>query len=66
MQIFLNGVAHDCADQISLATFLDSLGIAPTSCATAVNQVFIPREQRHHTVLEPNAQVMTFEPITGG
>lgn len=66
MQIFLNGVAHDCADRISLAAFLDSLGIASTSCATAVNQVFIAREQRHQTILEPNDQVMTFEPITGG
>ena len=66
MQIFLNGVAHTCPDQISLAAFLDSLGIASTSCATAVNQVFIARAQRQHTVLEPDDQVMTFEPITGG
>lgn len=66
MQIFLNGVAQHCADQVSLASFLDSIGITPTSCATAVNQVFVAREQRATTILKPNDQIMTFEPITGG
>ncbi len=66
MQIFLNGVAHDCAEGISLANFLTSIGITQNSCATAVNQAFVARERRAEITLKQNDQIMTFEPITGG
>ncbi len=66
MQIFLNGIAHECNEGMSLADFLSSIGMAENSCATAVNQTFVARERRAQTPLKPNDQIMTFEPITGG
>ncbi len=66
MQIFLNGIAHECDEGMSLADFLSSIGMAQHSCATAVNQAFIARDLRGQTRLHPNDQIMTFEPITGG
>ncbi len=66
MQIFLNGVAYECDEGLSLAEFLSSIGMAQNSCATAVNQAFVARESRAQTRLQPNDQIMTFEPITGG
>lgn len=66
MQIFLNGIAHECPEGLSLADFLASIGIAQNNCATAVNQAFVARERRAEIALKQNDQIMTFEPITGG
>ncbi len=66
MKIFVNGQAVECAEGVSLAALLVQLGRDPSSCATAVNGVFVARAQRGETRLCNGDQVMTFEPITGG
>ncbi len=66
MQVFLNGTATPCESGCTLAQLLDRCNIAATQCATAINGVFVARDQRALTVLNDNDQVMTFEPITGG
>jgi sulfur carrier protein len=66
MQVFINGVAHECREPCTLDALLADLAIAPTSCATAVNGKFVARSSRGTHVLQPNDQVMTFAPITGG
>lgn len=66
MQVFINGAAHDCAEGCTLSALLDQVSIEQSSCATAVNGVFVPRDARPQKSLFPNDQVMTFEPITGG
>jgi sulfur carrier protein len=38
----------------------------PSLLATAVNEVFIPRQQRADYILNDTDQVFTFSPITGG
>lgn len=38
----------------------------PTLIATAVNEVFIPRQQRAEHILQEQDDVFTFSPITGG
>lgn len=38
----------------------------PSLLATAVNEVFVPRQQRIDYILKDQDQVFTFSPITGG
>jgi sulfur carrier protein len=66
MQVFVNGTPTPCESGCTLAQLLLRLGIVADQCATALNGVFVPRDQREHTSLKENDQVMTFEPITGG
>lgn len=66
MQVFINGAPHDCAAGCTLFSLLDQAGIEQSTCATAVNGVFVPRDARKEKFLSDNDQVMTFEPITGG
>ena len=66
MHVFINGASTPCEAGCTLAMLLGRLGIAADQCATAVNGVFVARDQRAQTVLHDNDQVMTFEPITGG
>ena len=66
MQVFINGAPHDCAAGCTLAALLDQAGIEQSTCATAVNGVFVPRDTRKENFLSDQDQIMTFEPITGG
>ena len=38
----------------------------PSVVATAVNEVFVPRQQRADYILKAHDEVFTFSPITGG
>ena len=38
----------------------------PSLLATAVNEVFVPRQQRANHILNDQDEVFTFSPITGG
>lgn len=38
----------------------------PSLVATAVNEVFVPRQQRAEHILQDQDAVFTFSPITGG
>jgi sulfur carrier protein len=66
MQVFVNGALTPCNQGCTLGQLLDRLGLPADQCATAINGVFVPRDQRTQTLLKENDQVMTFEPITGG
>jgi sulfur carrier protein len=64
--ITLNGESRQEPSGISLASLIASLGYSPKGLATAVNQVFVPRDQRDARVLLDGDAVFTFQPITGG
>lgn len=66
MHVFINGTATPCESGCTLAQLLDRLGMPADQCATAINGVFVPRDQRANSLLNENDHVMTFEPITGG
>lgn len=66
MQIFVNGTPMEIDASSSLAAVIKLLALHDTACATAVNQQFVPRQQREKTILKANDHIMTFEPITGG
>jgi len=66
MQIFVNGASMEVEAGLSLAAVVKLLSLHDPACATAVNQQFVPRQQREKTILKANDHIMTFEPITGG
>jgi sulfur carrier protein len=66
MNITLNGIARQEQGGISLSELIASLGQSPQGLATAVNQEFVPRDQRVHCILQDGDSVTTFQPITGG
>lgn len=66
ISIILNGETRTEPSGTSLAGLITSLGHTQQALATAVNQVFVPRDQRENRVLEDGDAVFTFQPITGG
>jgi sulfur carrier protein len=61
-----NDLALPCPDGLTLDALLESQQVDATQVATAVNGVFVPRDQRATTVLQPHDTVLTFQAIVGG
>lgn len=61
-----NGQALALPPEMNLADLLAAQAIAPDVVATAVNGVFVPREQRSSTPLNNGDEVLTFQAIVGG
>lgn len=61
-----NGQAVTLAPEMSLADLLTAQAIASDAVATAVNGVFVPREQRSSTPMQGGDEVLTFQAIVGG
>ncbi len=66
IEIHLNHAPRQVEDGCTLASLVESLGLAPAALATAVNGQFVPRDQRPGFPLKPGDAVTTFQPITGG
>lgn len=66
MRILLNGSAHDCADDITLARLLDDNGYAGRRIAVEINRQIIPRSQHATTQLRPADQVEIVHALGGG
>jgi sulfur carrier protein len=66
IQILLDAHPHSLPAQTTLATLVASLGHAPDKVTTAVNGMFVRRDQRDGCVLQAGDAVLLFQPITGG
>ena len=66
LTITVNGEARSVAAGSSLAALLASLDAAPAFSATAVNGVFVARDDRASRLLADGDAVFVFQPITGG
>ncbi|MEJ7932172.1 sulfur carrier protein ThiS [Ramlibacter sp. AN1015] len=64
--ITLNGEVREVPEGSSLEELVAAIADAPQALATAVNQQFVPRQQRAACVLREGDDVFTFQPITGG
>lgn len=64
--VTLNGQVVPIQPGCSLAEWLDGLGVAPQSVATAVNGQFVARDVRALWVLRAGDAVFTFQAITAG
>jgi sulfur carrier protein len=66
MQIRLNGVPHDCAENITLAALIGSLALAGKRIAVELNGEIAPRSQHDRIVLTANDHVEIVHAIGGG
>ena len=66
IEVVLDGRAHPVPAHTTLATLVASLGHAQDKVTTAVNGLFVRREERGERVLQPGDAVLLFQPITGG
>lgn len=65
MKIWING-EETVTHSITLDSLLAELGHEPTSVATAVNLVFVPRHQRGQHTLNDNDSIDIIAPMSGG
>jgi sulfur carrier protein len=67
MKVTVNDTVHQAADATTLATLLDSLGIAASSgVAIAVNQAVVPRSQWTQRRLSENDHLLIIQATQGG
>jgi sulfur carrier protein len=66
VNILLDGQPHSLPTQTTLAALVVSLGHAQDKVTTAVNGMFVRRDERDGCVLQPGDAVLLFQPITGG
>jgi len=64
--LLLDGRPHQVPARTTLATLVATLGHAPEQVTTAVNGVFVRRDQRADCQLQPGDAVLLFQPIVGG
>lgn len=70
--IKVNGEDKQLAEGTVLSQLVETLQLEagqeadPSLVATAVNEIFIPRQQRTEYILKEQDEVFTFSPITGG
>ena len=62
----LDGRLHSVPADTTLAALVAGLGHAPNKVTTAVNGLFVQRDQRDACVLQPGDAVLLFRPIVGG
>ena len=62
----LDGRPHSVPVGTTLAALVAGLGHAPDKVTTAVNGLFVRRDQRDACLLQPGDAVLLFQPITGG
>ena len=62
----LDGKPHSVAPDTTLAALVESLGHVPNKVSTAVNGMFVPRNQREACLLQDGDAVLLFQPIVGG
>ena len=66
ISLLLDGRPHSVPADTTLAALVATLGHAPDKVSTAVNGLFVGRDQRDACVLQPGDAVLLFQPITGG
>jgi sulfur carrier protein len=66
ISLLLDGRPHSVPGGTTLASLVATLGHAHDKVTTAVNGVFVARDQRDACLLQPGDAVLLFQPITGG
>lgn len=65
MNILVNGIPTDLPDDITIAEALKHLDYRQQHLAVAINQEFVPRNQRERN-LQPGDQLEIVAPMQGG
>ena len=66
IELTLDGRPRSVPADTTLAGLVATLGHAPDKVTTALNGLFVPRDQRDACLLQPGDAVLLFRPIEGG
>ncbi|MBP1616654.1 MAG: thiamine biosynthesis protein ThiS [Bacteroidetes bacterium] len=66
MIVLLNGQPHEVDEGISLAFFIQSLGLQPQGIAVAIDYEVIPKEDWMETILSDQIELMLIHAASGG
>ena len=66
ISLMLDGRPHSVPAGTTLAALVATLGHAHDKVTTAVNGVFVARDERDTCLLQPGDAVLLFQPITSG
>ena len=66
IELTLDGRPRSVPADTTLAGLVATLGHAPDKVTTALNGLFVPRDQRDAYLLQPGDAVLLFRPIEGG
>lgn len=66
MTVLLNDKPYEVAEGISLAAFIESLGLRREGIAVAVDYEVVPKEQWAETMLSDRLKLMLIQAVSGG
>lgn len=66
MTIYVNEKPYEAAEGISLASFIEGLGIKPQGIAIAIAYEVVPREKWADTLLTDGIELMLIQAVSGG
>lgn len=66
VELVLDGRSYSVPTRTTLAALVASLGHAQDKVTTAVNGLFVRRDERATCMLKPGDAVLLFQPVTGG
>lgn len=66
MTVLLNDKPYEVAEGISLAAFIESLGLRREGIAVAVDYEVVPKEQWAETMLSDGLKLMLIQAVSGG
>jgi sulfur carrier protein len=64
--ITVNDKPHKVEEGMSLASFIESLGLKPQGIAVAINYEVVPKEQWPGTILSDHLELMLIHAVSGG
>ncbi|MDR3093515.1 MAG: sulfur carrier protein ThiS [Bacteroidales bacterium] len=66
MTVILNDKKYEVADSISLAAFIESLGLKPQGIAVAIGDEVVSKELWASTILSDKLEIMLIHAVSGG
>ncbi|MDR2085555.1 MAG: sulfur carrier protein ThiS [Dysgonamonadaceae bacterium] len=66
MTIILNDKPCEAPEGVSLAAFIENLGLKQEGVAVAINYEVIPKDQWAETILSDRLELMLIQAVSGG
>jgi sulfur carrier protein len=66
MNIILNDKPYEVAEGVSLAFFVESLGLKPQGIAVAINDEVVPKDRWTETFLTDHQKIILIHAVSGG
>jgi thiamine biosynthesis protein ThiS len=66
MTVILNDKKYEAPEGISLASFIESIGLKPQGIAIAIGDVVVSKELWTNTILSDKLEIMLIHAVSGG